>query len=600
MFKKYINRHLSMRKNDISLLIGGLIPVIIPILILIIIVLASSYYFGRAGGIDEYFTAFYHELPYLIVVFAAMFYLMKPSPWRALIAASPIVVLYLGMDLYYVFMHSIFKLDDLLILPEGLTVSPWWVRLGVWGVILTWVVSFLLLIKRRPQQLIVPFVLLAIAVAPPIAAFTKPTQFLAAAATQGLNIIPWSDRWTAASVGRATSLLLFAATKHKAMAELALLPVVDDPDRDPEVLKSSLKTARNIHIIVLESLLDPDRFKGLKFKTPTAPPEFKALRKKIHVTESPVFGGGTAQAEFEILCGVPALELYTSAEFNMLDGARTPCLPSVLAEAGYRTVATQSYKPDFFNSEKAYHSLGFEEINFPTVFAGSRSTYLRYDDSEHYIYDGDLYTQNLAYVEKLIADGRPFLNYVLGVYGHLPHETDTVRFPPKVDIVGLDKNSQTYLAIQQFYYRAGALAEYVQKLRKIDPDSLIVVASDHLPPLDGGPKVYKKFGYTLTANDEYKQNIWFYDGPEHKNLSWPDRDYEFMDFILDVLTEQRICKQVVCKNRETWTLEKITASYNNIMIQGAGITRQPATLVAGTPTGKNGNVLNNVSPQQIQ
>ena len=153
--------------------------------------------------------------------------------------------------------------------------------------------------------------------------------------------------------------------------------------------------------------------------TPPAPPEFKALRKKMHVATSPVFGGGTAQAEFEILCGVPALELYTSAEFNMLHGAKTPCLPNMLAEVGYRTIATQSYKPDFFNSEKAYHSLGFEEINFPTVFAGSRPTYLKYEDRENYIFDGDLYDQNLAYVEKVIADGRPFLNYVLGTYGHL-------------------------------------------------------------------------------------------------------------------------------------------------------------------------------------
>ena len=82
---------------------------------------------------------------------------------------------------------------------------------------------------------------------------------------------------------------------------------------------------------------------------------------------------------------------------------------------------------------------------------------------------GICFTQNLAYVEKLIAEGRPFLNYVLGVYGHLPHETDIDRFPPKVDIVGVDKNSQTYLAIQQFYYRAGAVADYLKKLREIDP-----------------------------------------------------------------------------------------------------------------------------------
>lgn len=555
---------------------------IAPYLFLALLVLAISLSFGLIGGIDEYLLAFRYELPFLLLAFAALLYLMRPGFWRIPVAAAPILLLYVGMDMYYLFMHSIFKLDDLLLLPEGLMVSPVWVQVGVAAGLAGWALAFLFLLRRRPRELVVPLILLVVAVVPPVAAFTASIQFLKAADSRGVSIVPWSDRWTVALMGRATSLMLFAAAKHKAMNELALLPVVDDPGRDPAVLKGTLQNSRNIHILVLESFLDPERFKGLKFLTPPAPPEYAALRKKMHVATSPVFGGGTAQAEFEILCGVPALELYTSAEFNMLDGSKTPCLPNVLAEAGYRTIATQSYKPDFFNSEKAYRSLGFEEINFPTAFAGARPTYLKYDNDkkEDYIFDGDLLSQNLAYVEKVIVEGRPILNYVLGVYGHLPHDTDIVRFPPKVEIVGVDRNSQTDLAIQQFYYRAGAVANYLKKLRAIDPQSLILVTSDHLPPLDGGPRVYQKLGYTLTANGEYKQNIWFYDGPQGKNLAWPDYYYEFMDFLLDVLTEERICKQVVCKNREAWSLDKITASYNNLMSRGAGIVRSPETLVA--------------------
>ena len=555
----------------------------VPFLFITAVVLTISLAFGLIGGIDEYILAFRYELPFILLAFAALLYLMQPGLLRVLVAAAPIIVLYLGMDLYYTFMSSIAKLDDLLLLPEGLIVSPTWVQVGVWVALGTWALTFLMLFKRRPRDLLLPLMLVAMAAAPPVLSFTAPTQFLKMADSRGVNIVPWSDRWTVALMGRATSLMLFAAAKNKAMGELVVLPMIDDPGRDPNLLKSTLLNPRNIHIIVLESFLDPERFKGLKFVTPPAPPEFKALRKKMHVATSPVFGGGTAQAEFEILCGVPALELYTSAEFNMLHGAKTPCLPNMLAEVGYRTIATQSYKPDFFNSEKAYHSLGFEEINFPTVFAGSRATYLKHEDRENYIFDGDLFSQNLAYVAKVIAEGRPFLNYVLGVYGHLPHDTDFKRFPPKVEIVGVEKKSQTDLAINQFYYRAGALTDYMKKLRELDPKSLILVTSDHLPPLDGGPRVYKEFAYSLIANDEYKENIWIYDGPEHKKLAWPKQYYAYMDFLLDVLTEERICQQTVCKNREAWTTEKITGSYNNIMSRGAGLVRQPTPLVADAP-----------------
>ena len=571
-----------------------------PFLVLSLIVLTISLSFGLVGGIDEYMLAFRYELPFLFLALAALLYLMRPGWGRVVVAAAPIVVVYLGMDLYYTFMHSIAKLDDLLLLPEGLIVSPTWVQVAVWVALGTWVLALLVLLKRRLRDLLLPLLLFIAAAVPPITAFIAPAQFLAIADSRGVNIVPWSDRWTVALMGRVTSLMLFAAAKHKATGELALLPMIDDPGRDTEVLKSTLQDGRNIHFIVLESFLDPERFQGLKFVTPPAPPEFTPLRKKMHIATSTVFGGGTAQAEFELLCGVPALELYTSAEFNMLDGSKTPCLPSMLTEVGYRTIATQSYKPDFFNSEKAYRSLGFQEIHFPSVFAGQRTTYLHHEDSENYIFDGDLFSQNLAFVEKVLADGKPFLNYVLGTYGHLPHDTDFKRFPPKVEITGVDKNSQTDLAIQQFYYRAGALAQYLQKLRKLDPQGLIIVTSDHLPPLDGGPRLYEKLGYTLKANGEYKENIWFYDGPEHKGLAWPDYHYEFMDFILDVLTEERICRQTLCKNRETWAAEKITASYNNLMSRGAGIVRQVTPLVVEVPSQSVAPHVEEPAKQQLQ
>ncbi|MDK9705801.1 MAG: sulfatase-like hydrolase/transferase [Desulforhopalus sp.] len=592
-------RSFPLKARGITLRKAG--RAIAPFLVVTAIVLTISLSFGLVGGIDEYLLAFRFELPFLLLAFAALLYCLRPGALRVLIAAAPIIVLYLGMDLYYTFMSSIAKLDDLLLLPEGLIVSPAWVQISVWAAFLSWVLTFLFLLKRRPVELVIPSVLVALAAAPLIMVFTAPAQFLKMADSRGVNIVPWSDRWTVALMGRATSLMLFAAAKHKAAGELALMPMFDDPGRDPALLKSSLQEKRNIHIIVLESFLDPERFKGLQFKTPPSPPEFTEVRKKLHVATSTVFGGGTAQAEFEILCGVPALEIYTSAEFNMLDGAKTPCLPNMLAEVGYRTIATQSYKPDFFNSEKAYRSIGFEEINFPTVFAGNRTTYLKHEDPKNYIFDGDLFVQNLAYVEKVMAEGRPILNYVLGTYGHLPHHTDVARFPPKVEIVGVEKDSQTYLAIQQFYYRAGALADYIKKLKALDPRGLIVVTSDHLPALDGGPRFYEKLGYTLlTASGEYKQNIWFYDGPVHKKLAWPDFHYEFMDFILDVLTEERICRQMVCKNREAWASDKITASYNNLMSRGAGIARQPTPLVVDYPSPQQAPLAEVAETPQIQ
>lgn len=530
-----------------------------------------SWSFGLVGGIREFSSAIRFELPYLLVAYAALLHLMRPTPWRFMIAAMPIIVLYLAIDLHYVFMHSIFKLDELLLLPEGLNVSPAWLRVGAYVASAIWLVFFLKNFKRHPRDLIMPLLLLTLASVPPVTAYTLPQQFLKAANASGFEIVSWSDRLTSAVIGRTTALFLFAATKNKALEDLACHPVIDDPARNPGLLKNVLRKSRNIHILVLESFLDPQRFSALKFRTPPAPPRFDVLRKNMHISRSPVFGGGTAQVEFEVLCGVPALELYSPAEFNMFKGQSTPCLPNLLGAAGYRTIATQSYKPEFFNSEQAYRSMGFQETNFPSIYAENRATYLKYNLVNSYIFDGDLLAQNLLYVEQLLEKGKPFLNYVLGTYGHLPHITDIERFPPKVDVDGVKPGSQAYLAIQQFYYRAGAVADYVRQLRKMDPESLIIITSDHLPPLDAGPLTYDTLGYSLRDGGEFKQNIWFYYGPKHKGIAWPDHDYEFMDFILDALTEERICKKMICKNREEWAPEKLTTSYNHIISLGAGI-----------------------------
>ncbi|MDR3631116.1 MAG: sulfatase-like hydrolase/transferase [Desulfocapsaceae bacterium] len=540
--------------------------------------------FQTIGGIDDFIIAFRFELPYLFLLFAALLYCMRPGPWRVVIAVIPFMLLYAGMDLFYIFMQSVFKLDDISLLPEGLNVSPLWMKILGTFFALGWIGGFLLLLKRQPRQFLIPLLLLILAACPPLAAYKAPRHFLRGAEILGIHLLPWSDCSTSAVMGRTLSLFLFAADKRDALERLSIMPALSDPERDPALLSDALKEKRNIHILVLESFLDPQQFAKLQYRTPSAPARFEPLRKNMHIAQSPVFGGGTAQAEFEVLCGVPAYKLYSSAEFNMLNGTATPCLPGLLAGAGYRTIATQPFKPEFFNSDKAYRSLGFQETNFPTIYAGNRPTYLKYDIPESYIFDGDLFDQNLSYVQKLLADGQPFLNYVLGIYGHMPHATDTNRFPPMVDIVGVRKGSQTYLALQQFYYRAGALADYLKKLREMDPRGIILVTSDHLPPLDLGPRTYQTLGYRIVSpGGEYRQNIWIYDGPQGKNTEWPHHYYEYMDFLFDALTDGRFCKSVACKNRQIWSPEKLTSSYNSIISQGAGISVRPTDYVAGVP-----------------
>ena len=69
---------------------------------------------------------------------------------------------------------------------------------------------------------------------------------------------------------------------------------------------------RNVHLVVLESFLDPTLYQGASYTRDPLHPSFKKLfGNKMGLSVSPVVGGRTSQAEFEVLCGVPAFEEQT-------------------------------------------------------------------------------------------------------------------------------------------------------------------------------------------------------------------------------------------------------------------------------------------------
>ena len=104
------------------------------------------------------------------------------------------------------------------------------------------------------------------------------------------------------------------------------------------------------------------------------PPELRALWAETghSVTLSPVFGGYTANAEFEALCGFPVTE--NAVFFEGWLRRDVPCLPALLREAGYRTVASHPNVPGFWNRTHAYRLTGFDEYLSVADFDTSDTT----------------------------------------------------------------------------------------------------------------------------------------------------------------------------------------------------------------------------------
>jgi phosphoglycerol transferase MdoB-like AlkP superfamily enzyme len=282
-------------------------------------------------------------------------------------------------------------------------------------------------------------------------------------------------------------------------------------------------------------------------------PDFKQLfGGKMGLSIAPVFGGATAQAEFEVLCGVPAFEKLSSVEFNVFTGSAVNCTPGILQRLGYRTVATNAYKPHFFNAQPAYKGMGFQEAYFPREFTGSNPTYFEAGDvsGEEYMFDGELFEQNLAFVEQHLKEhsGKPLLNYIMTIYGHTPHLLNNVKRPQVLQVTAARQDEHLLMAANQFYYRTQAIAQFVKKLRTIDPQSLIILAADHVPPLIYGPITYRELGYMGNIENSYYHNrLLILENGKPKTYK-TTHHYGIPQIVYDYLTDGHYCRSYACEH----------------------------------------------------
>lgn len=492
------------------------------------------------------------ELPFLGYLYFLLNRLLRPSRWQPVLAALPLLLLYIIADAYYLVYGRVLRLVEVTELPEMFDVLPGYsVALIVLGIFLP-LGFFLYSLDHQRWRRCCLVALPALALAGYV--YLAPERFLASFHALGREVVNWSDVVSVENNGRLAMLGYFEAQRQASLQKTKSYrddrSLVDRMASLSEEIKSS-GNGRNVHLLVLESFFDPKLFAGLKFSSDPADPAYRKLvRKKEGLSISPVFGGGTAQAEFEILCGVPAYRELASVEFNAFTGNRTYCLPTILADAGYRTLASNSYKPNFFNAIPAYRGAGFQEIFFPQEYAPGMESYLRAGDTEKewYMYDGDLFLQNREFFvgTRDGSDQRPIFNYLISIYGHLPHYIDEAKRPQFIKVITELRDEQLERAVNQHYYRTQELARHVQALLKHDPKSLIIFVSDHVPPLSQGPDTYKKLHYLNNIPESvYYNRIFIIENGKAVKYNTMHH-YDIPKVVLNYLTKGRYCKENAC------------------------------------------------------
>jgi len=452
-------------------------------LISILIYIELSHFWVSCGGFKS--TIKYIELPLLVVLFFIIYFPIKSIKTNILLTSVPIIALYLLYDIFYYFLARSVRVSDLSNVGT-LSDFSFILTFGLFTIVLIIFVPIIYMVYKQNKNKSFYFILCAKIIMSLVLFYSLATHSMSTYILHKFDYVNWSQARTIKKNGRLSSFIYYGILNKKSREKLYLFK--DKSIKVNQLLFNTLKIEKkkNIYIVILESFIDPRLIENTTFSPSPLSKNIEKylINKEFSYVKSSVYGGGTAQSEFEILTGIPALSKINSIEFNTLEGNQIPGFLNLLNKNGYSSNAIIASNSGYYNSKTAYKSLGFKQ----TIFLEESNDFtLNVNDKR--IFDGNLYTYSLNKL-NIWDKTSPYVSYILGMYGHFPYDRNLDIRPNVIKVTHEDSRVQKIA--NQFYYRTEALARYIDTILLNDPQSIIYISSDHLPPLLTNGITYKK------------------------------------------------------------------------------------------------------------
>ncbi|NBG89405.1 LTA synthase family protein [Isachenkonia alkalipeptolytica] len=278
------------------------------------------------------------------------------------------------------------------------------------------------------------------------------------------------------------------ATDPKDLNELADRLLGEKDEREGAPPRELEDPHPNVIIFMSEAFWDINLLDG-NF-TPNPIENFENLREEsIHgEVYVPVFGGGTANTEFEVLTGI-SLKTYP-ADWHVVYRhdihEPVPSLASIFKEKGYRTEALHPFFQWYYQRDEVLPLLGFQ--HFTALEDLEDPPTLGPFVSDDYVTD--------RLIEQIEASEEPLFNYTLTMQNHAPYHAP--RGEPVIDFDHyLNERQENMLQnyANGLYYSDQALKRLVDYLRDSDEPTLLLFFGDHLPMFGGDFDVYREMGF---------------------------------------------------------------------------------------------------------
>lgn len=437
---------------------------------------------GAAGWVFDY----HYSLPALLVdgmlLLPLFMVLGLVARWRWTLIGTAVGIGFVGLLAHAIKSDQLgvpLMASDLGSLWQLLNILPGWRRLLAWsGIFLVVVLVLSPLWPRRgsaPWLAAVPLILLGWTWTAPL---LERAGLLDAEDPREVGGIAY----LAAELRGGRDAGQAGPSREEVMAALDGLPAARPSD--------TLVPRRNVYMVLLETLWDPMQLSGYHFSRDPWDPRFRRLWDmggRSHIL-SPSFGGATANAEFEALCGMPASSSRVVFEESMTRPMY--CLPRVLREAGYTTMASHPYKSNFWNRETAYRHAGFASY-YPI------DAYQLDDMDGMFLSDQSSYRQLL---ERQRMASAPLFSYVVSLSSHYPFQRNGNARPDQVEVTPDEGLLGAYA--NTIAWSTQAFMDYVEQVLVDDPSALIVAFGDHAPVLGSQPNPYVRAGLRGGSNGD--------------------------------------------------------------------------------------------------
>lgn len=246
--------------------------------------------------------------------------------------------------------------------------------------------------------------------------------------------------------------------------------------------KKSGDSKPNIIMIMSESFFDPTVLEKVKFSEDPMP----NIRKLIEEYTSgkfisSTFAGGTSNIEFEAFTGQSIAYLpygtvpYTDLTTNI---ASIDTLPKIMKANSYKTVALHTYDKTFYDRDKNYKNMGFDEfigideLHEPKYFG-------------RYVSD-DTFVNNII---KILEDnsGDEDATFIWGItmQNHTPYSMSNYNKELDIKISGesLTEEAKDRLTayVNGIYESDKATQKLIEYLEDSDKPTILLFFGDHLP-----------------------------------------------------------------------------------------------------------------------